>query len=367
MGKPILFFIEESLSPTEQDQVLPKDAYEVYFFNDPLIALQTLVDIKPWVIISDQQVKNLKGDEFLSLSRQISPFSIRVLRTSVTDERLLLDCIRKSQVNDFIKKPLSPELMKSRIEAAIELYLLHERHRLLGEQNIVKDEELKELNYNLNKTIDEFSKFKKDEVGLRREIECWAPPAIVSAIKKKQIPKSSERSLVTLAFTIPAEVVLPEVEIEGRTLRFQLLRHFSDVVFRYGGWRSTGGVGGRITSAYFGLMRDGDQSAEEAMAAALAFKTAVENLYRSSGASFPCYIMLHYQDEIKVQIQTTVVNTPEGPITQKNFEMLGIDYEYLSKLKEQLKKTEGCSIVASDFLKRKLKNPSWRLPDGSSQ
>jgi hypothetical protein len=360
-SQAIIYLVETCQDTIDLFQGICSDIL-VRVFADPIVALQAMVDEKPWVIVSRQMLSNMNGDEFLKISRQISPFSIRVLQTSQFDERLILDSIRKSQLNDFIKKPWEPDLMRNRMDAAIELYRVNERYRILGAEASEKDELIKDLSAKIQAENDDFLIYKKTEGEMRREIECWAPPLIVSAIKNKQRPTPAKQTIITLAFSIPPEVTLPDLDIDGRPLRIQMLRYFSDIIYKYGGWReSGGGAGGRITIAFFGLLGKGEEMADSALAAALEFKTAVENIYNVTGFKFPCYITIHLQNEIQSHIHSTLVETPDGPVTQKNFETFGIDYDTIKALKDSLKSTRLASIAISEKLKSCLKSDCWEL------
>jgi hypothetical protein len=79
-----------------------------------------------------------------------------------------------------------------------------------------------------------------------------------------------------------------------------------------------------MTAAYFGLMGRSEKIADEALAAALELKTAIENIYRATDSVFPCYIYLNIQDDVEVRVHTSVINLANEPITQKTLEVVGL-------------------------------------------
>jgi hypothetical protein len=133
---------------------------------------------------------------------------------------------------------------------------------------------------------------------------------------------------------------------------------------KHGGWRETGGsAGARITSAYFGLLGNGESQADNALAAALEFKTAVENMYNTSGTSFPCLIAVHAQENVEVNVTSTLINTTAGPVAQKNLEPFGINYEAIRSLIDVQRPLGRAAVVVSSPVKEHLRNAGWGLQE----
>jgi serine phosphatase RsbU (regulator of sigma subunit)/FixJ family two-component response regulator len=74
------------------------------------------------VIISDQRMPEMKGTEFLSLTVERFPDTIRILLTGFTDVEDLVDAINSGQVFKYITKPWKPDRLKTVVEQAVDTY-----------------------------------------------------------------------------------------------------------------------------------------------------------------------------------------------------------------------------------------------------
>ncbi|WP_041740024.1 SpoIIE family protein phosphatase [Calothrix sp. PCC 6303] len=74
------------------------------------------------VIISDQRMPEMKGTEFLSLTVERFPDTIRILLTGFTDVEDLVDAINSGQVFKYITKPWKPDRLKAVVEQAADTY-----------------------------------------------------------------------------------------------------------------------------------------------------------------------------------------------------------------------------------------------------
>jgi serine phosphatase RsbU (regulator of sigma subunit)/FixJ family two-component response regulator len=74
------------------------------------------------VIISDQRMPEMNGTEFLSLTVERFPDTIRILLTGFTDVEDLVDAINSGQVFKYITKPWKPDRLKAVVEQAADTY-----------------------------------------------------------------------------------------------------------------------------------------------------------------------------------------------------------------------------------------------------
>lgn len=99
--------------------------FQVYRANHALKALEILdKEGEMAVIISDQRMPEMNGTEFLSLTVERFPDSIRILLTGFTDVEDLVDAINSGQVFKYITKPWKPDRLKVIVEQAAETYRL---------------------------------------------------------------------------------------------------------------------------------------------------------------------------------------------------------------------------------------------------
>lgn len=100
------------------------------------------------LIISDQRMPGMSGVEFLKQTIAIIPRSIRMILTGFTDINDIIDSINEGKVYKFLTKPIEPKDLIISIQRALEAYELEK-------QNIILIEQLKEMNENLEKLVQE--------------------------------------------------------------------------------------------------------------------------------------------------------------------------------------------------------------------
>jgi signal transduction histidine kinase len=86
------------------------------------------------LILSDQRMPGMTGDEFLARSREIAPDAIRLLFTGYADIQAVSNAINKGGIFRYILKPWDAADLENTLRQAAEQYeLLAERRRLLKE------------------------------------------------------------------------------------------------------------------------------------------------------------------------------------------------------------------------------------------
>lgn len=97
--------------------------FQVFKATDAMNALEILDrEGEMAVIISDQRMPEMKGTEFLSLTVERFPDTIRILLTGFTDVEDLVDAINSGQVFKYITKPWKPDRLKIVVEQAADTY-----------------------------------------------------------------------------------------------------------------------------------------------------------------------------------------------------------------------------------------------------
>lgn len=108
--------------------------YRVMTCTDPAEALSLLGQEQVQVILSDQRMPGMTGDEFLSRARQIAPDAIRLIFTGYADIQAVIDAINRGGIFRYILKPWDAGELETIIRQAAEQYdLLEERRRLVDE------------------------------------------------------------------------------------------------------------------------------------------------------------------------------------------------------------------------------------------
>lgn len=85
------------------------------------------------VIVSDMQMPNMNGVEFLKIAKKASKNSVRIMLTGNADQQTAIDAINQGDIFRFINKPCSPEQMLEVLKVAIKQHLL-----ITAEQELLK-------------------------------------------------------------------------------------------------------------------------------------------------------------------------------------------------------------------------------------
>ncbi|MBE9179822.1 SpoIIE family protein phosphatase [Oculatella sp. LEGE 06141] len=116
--------------------------FEVFLADSAFKALQVLEqEGEMGIIISDQRMPKMNGTEFLSLTAEQFPDTIRILLTGYTDVEDLVSAINAGKVFKYITKPWKPDELKTTIQQAAETYRVlkkrtNELHRALRRESL---------------------------------------------------------------------------------------------------------------------------------------------------------------------------------------------------------------------------------------
>jgi response regulator RpfG family c-di-GMP phosphodiesterase len=88
------------------------------------------------VVVSDMQMPNMNGVEFLSQAKELSPHTVRMMLTGNADQQTAIDAINRGDIYRFINKPCAPEDMATSLNAAIGQYKLITAEKELLEQTL---------------------------------------------------------------------------------------------------------------------------------------------------------------------------------------------------------------------------------------
>ena len=97
--------------------------------------LAAIVNSGPFaVIVSDMQMPEMDGIQFLTTAQQIAPKSVRLMLTGNADQRTAIEAVNNGHVFRFLTKPCSLEDFAKAIEAGIEQYqlIISEKELLTG-------------------------------------------------------------------------------------------------------------------------------------------------------------------------------------------------------------------------------------------
>ncbi|MDR3390556.1 MAG: response regulator [Sulfuriferula sp.] len=85
------------------------------------------------LIISDQRMPGLTGDEVLKAAKTLQPTAIRILLTGYSDLESLVKCVNDAGIYKYLTKPWEPEDLKLTVTRALEHLDLDRRLQLASE------------------------------------------------------------------------------------------------------------------------------------------------------------------------------------------------------------------------------------------
>ncbi len=155
MSCKIMFVDDEKSILSALKRIFADYNYNIYTANSGREALEILKKEQMDIIVSDQRMPEMSGVEFLQQAKLCSPGAIRMLLTGYSDINAVIDSINKCDIFKYITKPWNnDELIKS-IQYAVELKKLRKENCILHELTDKQNIELKELNSNLEKKVNE--------------------------------------------------------------------------------------------------------------------------------------------------------------------------------------------------------------------
>ncbi|MDP3029520.1 MAG: response regulator [Deltaproteobacteria bacterium] len=151
----ILLVDDEENILSSLQRLLRRENYNVITSASPEKALEILKHEPVSLIISDQRMPEMGGTEFLARARDIQPEAIRIILTGYADINAAMAAINQGQVYRFITKPWNDLDFKANIRQAIDFYQLRRENQRLLELTVQQNAELKELNENLERKVEE--------------------------------------------------------------------------------------------------------------------------------------------------------------------------------------------------------------------
>lgn len=129
--KKILIVDDEEDNIAILYRTLKRD-FDVIKTTSPVEGLKLLQENDIKIILSDHNMAEMDGVEFLKRSFEICPQSIRLLVTAYSDSNILINAINEGKIYRYIKKPWEPAELVMIVQAAAEYYQLkQENDRLI--------------------------------------------------------------------------------------------------------------------------------------------------------------------------------------------------------------------------------------------
>ena len=108
--------------------------YEILTAEGGRAAVEILRSQPVDLVLSDQRMPDLTGDEVLKFALEHQPDAIRILLTGYSDVESIVRCVNEANIYKYISKPWEPELLRLTVVRALESLGLERRLRLASMQ-----------------------------------------------------------------------------------------------------------------------------------------------------------------------------------------------------------------------------------------
>jgi response regulator RpfG family c-di-GMP phosphodiesterase len=151
----ILFVDDEENVLRSLRRLFIDEGYEIFTVTSAREGLEVLRDNEIAVIISDQRMPQMSGEEFLESAKRIRPDSVRIILTGYADAATAIDAINKGAAYRYLTKPWNDDDLILTIRGAVEQYRLVKENAYLTELTKKQNEELRKWNTELETYVQE--------------------------------------------------------------------------------------------------------------------------------------------------------------------------------------------------------------------
>lgn len=164
----VLFVDDEAGILSALQRLLRKESYDIRTTTSPEEALKLVAGEKFAAVISDHRMPEMEGTALLERVKKISPETVRVILTGYADLNATLDAINKGFVYRFLSKPWNDQELIMTVRQAVAQFDLLQENRRLHELTLAQNHELRDLNGNLEKKVEERT---AETVRLHKDLE----------------------------------------------------------------------------------------------------------------------------------------------------------------------------------------------------
>lgn len=163
-------------------RVFRREPYRVFTASSGAEGVEILQKEHIDLIISDQRMPEMDGTQFLARAKELYPETIRIILSGYTDVNSITEAINVGNVYKFILKPWEDEALRTTIRESLDITRLQRENKALTETIKKQNEELKYLNKNLGKEVENRVaeiKLQNEALKLARDILESLPIAVL--------------------------------------------------------------------------------------------------------------------------------------------------------------------------------------------
>ena len=361
--KPLIVFVDdEPLNQVAFESLLPED-WTLVFISNSLEAINEISKIDPWIVVCDQRMPGISGNEILETVKTIKPFAIRIITTGFSSERLVIDSVRQAEVHDYLIKPWADDF-EARIKRWASLFAAQRDKRQLQADLLMQEKELSDRNIELSNALTELKEAAREKQRVLQELECWVHPFILNAMNDgSTFPL--QRNLSLLVMDIIDSSNIHGVMAEGLSVRERILQMFWEIVVKHGGEIES--QEGDKAYANFGLSGSRYNQTKAAFAAGVEFIAALQSLNFHYDIITACGLGLHVANGCNVFLRQTVAHTAKGIVTRKKFDTCSPDVDLVHRIESVTHSLPGSNMLITDLARQQLGLPDHSLIDAGEQ
>ncbi|MFW5644369.1 MAG: response regulator [Bacteroidota bacterium] len=150
-----ILYVDDSDSNLLLFEELFKNDYHILLASSAKEGLEILKNHKVSVVVSDQSMPVMSGNEFLELVNEKYPDILSFILTAYTDYESLVEAVNRGKIYGYFHKPFNSKEMRIAINRAIELGRLRKKN-----EKMLKDLE------NANRELLKLDKFRTQFLGM---------------------------------------------------------------------------------------------------------------------------------------------------------------------------------------------------------
>lgn len=135
--------------------------YKIFKATNGIDALEILKKAPIEVIITDERMPKMGGMSFLKNAREILPNTVNIILTAYTDLSVAIDAINSGIVYRYLVKPWDTDELRITIRQAFERFNLLNTNKLLTQELLDKNLELRKKLVELNETQEKLIRTEK--------------------------------------------------------------------------------------------------------------------------------------------------------------------------------------------------------------
>lgn len=129
-----LLFVDDESDIVDSLKRSFRKVYTVLTATSGNEALELLKTRNIDLIISDQRMPGMSGDELLAKAKIMQPDAIRILLTGYSDLESIVKCVNEASIYKYMTKPWEPEVLKLTVDRALEHLDVSRKLKLAVEQ-----------------------------------------------------------------------------------------------------------------------------------------------------------------------------------------------------------------------------------------